>query len=35
MNPYRYVKALAWTGPVLLIGTILCWGVLGQNIPPY
>ena len=35
MNPYRYVKALAWTGPVLLVGTILFWGVLGQNIPPY
>ena len=35
MNPYRYLKALAWSGPVLLVGTILCWGVLGHNIPPY
>ena len=35
MNPYRYARALAWTGPLLLIGTIIFWGVLGQNIPPY
>jgi len=35
MHPYRYVKALAWSGPVFLVGTILFWGVLGQNIPPY
>ncbi|MEN9727048.1 MAG: hypothetical protein RL434_1414 [Pseudomonadota bacterium] len=35
MNPYRYLKALAWSGPILLVGTILCWGVLGHNIPPY
>lgn len=35
MNPYRYVKALAWSGPILLVATILFWGVLGKNIPPY
>ena len=35
MNPYRYLRPLAWCGPVLLVGTVLCWGVLGQNIPPY
>lgn len=35
MNPYRYVRACAWGGPILLAATILFWGVLGQNIPPY
>jgi len=35
MNPYRYAKALAWSGMVLLAGTIVFWGILGQNIPPY
>jgi hypothetical protein len=35
MNPYRYVKALAWSGPILLAATIIFWGVMGQNIPPY
>lgn len=35
MNPYRYARPLAWTGPLLLLGTIIFWGVLGQNIPPY
>lgn len=35
MNPYRYVRACAWAGPILLVITVLCWGVLGQNIPPY
>ena len=35
MNPYRYAKALAWTGMFMLVGTIIFWGILGQNIPPY
>lgn len=34
-NPYRYGRFLAWTGIVMLLGTIVFWGVLGQNIPPY
>lgn len=34
-NPYRYAKALAWSGMFLLVGTIIFWGILGQNIPPY
>jgi hypothetical protein len=34
-QPFRYVKACAWGGPVLLIATIVFWGVLGHNIPPY
>ncbi len=35
MNPYRYAKALAWSGMFMLVGTIIFWGILGQNIPPY
>lgn len=35
MNPYRYGRALAWSGMFLLAGTIVFWGILGQNIPPY
>ncbi len=34
-NPYRYLRLCAWGGPGMLLGTILFWGVLGQNIPPY
>ncbi|MDB5976514.1 MAG: hypothetical protein JWR07_3274 [Nevskia sp.] len=34
-NPYRYLRLCAWGGPAMLLGTILFWGVLGQNIPPY
>lgn len=34
-NPYRYVRACAWAGPVLLVATLLFWAVLGQNVPPY
>lgn len=34
-NPYRYLRLCAWGGPAMLVGTILFWGVLGQNIPPY
>lgn len=35
MNPYRYAKALAWTGVFMLAGTIIFWAILGQNVPPY
>lgn len=35
MNPYRYARPLAWSGMFLLVGTVIFWGVLGQNIPPY
>jgi len=34
-NPYRYLRLCAWAGPAMLVGTILLWGMLGQNIPPY
>jgi hypothetical protein len=34
-KPFRYVRACAWGGPILLIATGVFWGVLGQNIPPY
>lgn len=34
-NPYRYFRACAWGGPLLLIASILFWGLLGRNIPPF
>ena len=34
-NPFRYVRACGWAGPILLVATLLFWGVLGQNVPPY
>lgn len=34
-NPWRYVRVCAWAGPVLLVATLLFWGVLGFNVPPY
>lgn len=34
-RPYRYLRFCAWCGPLFLAGTILFWGVLGHNIPPY
>lgn len=34
-NPYKYVRICAWGGPILLIVTIIFWGILGRNIPPY
>ncbi len=34
-NSMRYVRVCAWAGLVLLAATIVFWGVLGQNIPPY
>lgn len=35
MNPYRYVRFCAWSGLVLLAATIVFWGLMGENIPPY
>lgn len=34
-NPYQYLRACAWCGPIILVIALLFWGVLGQNIPPY
>jgi hypothetical protein len=34
-NPYRYYSAGAWGGLLMLPATILFWGVMGQNIPPF
>ena len=34
-NPFQYWRLCAWTGPVLLVVTLIFWGVLGHNIPPY
>lgn len=34
-HPYRYVRACAWAGPILLAATLFFWGILGQNVPPY
>jgi hypothetical protein len=34
-RPYRYVRACAWSGFVLLAVTVLCWGILGHNVPPF
>lgn len=34
-NPYRYLRTCAWAGPIMLVATILFWGLLGHNIPPY
>lgn len=34
-NPYRYVRACAWAGPLLLVLLIIFWAVLGHNVPPY
>lgn len=34
-NPYRYVGLCGWAGPVLLVVTIIFWGILGHNIPPF
>jgi len=27
-------KWIAWSGPVLILGYLVCWAVLGHNIPP-
>ncbi|MGE0486449.1 MAG: hypothetical protein AB7Q81_20020 [Gammaproteobacteria bacterium] len=34
-NPYRYFRFCAWAGMLMLPATVLLWGILGQNIPPY
>lgn len=34
-NTFKYWKLCAWSGQVLLFVTVIFWGVLGQNIPPY
>lgn len=34
-NPFQYWRICAWTGPALLLITIVFWGVFGQNMPPY
>ena len=34
-NPFRSWRACAWGGPILLVITIIFWGILGRNIPPY
>lgn len=34
-NPYRHLRLCAWSGPVLLVITIIFWGILGHNIPPF
>jgi uncharacterized membrane protein (DUF485 family) len=35
VNPYRYLRFCGGAGLLYLAVTILCWGVLGHNIPPY
>lgn len=34
-NPYRYYSLGAWGGLLMLPATIIFWGIMGQNIPPY
>lgn len=34
-NPFQYWRMCAWSGLVLLAITLIFWGVLGENIPPY
>jgi len=34
-KPFQYLSICAWTGPILLLLTLIFWGVLGENIPPY
>lgn len=34
-NPYRYYRFCAWAGILMLPLTIIFWGIMGQNIPPY
>jgi hypothetical protein len=31
----RYLRPLAWCGPVFLFVFIVFWGILGHNIPPF
>ena len=32
-KPYRYVRACAWSGWIMLPLAVIFWGVLGHNIP--
>ncbi|EQB33591.1 MULTISPECIES: hypothetical protein [Sphingobium] len=34
-SPYRYVWACAWGGPIFLAASLLFWGLLARNIPPF
>jgi len=34
-NPYRFYSLFAWAGMMMLPATLIFWGILGQNIPPY
>lgn len=34
-SPYRYVRACAWGGPLVLVALIVFWAIMGYNIPPY
>lgn len=34
-NPYRYYSLFAWLGLFMIPATVLFWGILGENIPPY
>lgn len=34
-NPYRYYRLCAWLGLIMIPLTVIFWGILGQNIPPY
>lgn len=31
---FRYWRLCAWMGPVFLTAFLICWGMLGHNIPP-
>lgn len=32
---YRYVRVCAWGGPIFLAASLLFWGLLARNIPPF
>jgi hypothetical protein len=34
-SPYKYVRACAWGGPIFLAASLLFWGLLARNIPPF
>jgi len=34
-NRFRYLRACAWGGPILLLVTIIFWGIFGHNVPPF
>ncbi|MEH6759087.1 MAG: hypothetical protein V7676_16480 [Parasphingorhabdus sp.] len=35
IDKFGYVRACAWTGPILLVALIIFWGLMGYNIPPF